>query len=364
PSRCTFQRPYWTAYRRANERFAAAVRAVAEPGSVVWVNDFHLCLVPGLLRSAGVPLRTGLFWHLPFPPPSLFGICPWRTELLGGLLGADLIGFQTALDVRNFLDCVRHFLGLPVPAAPAGITLPERKVRVVALPVGIDAGRLRAQATDPATRAHARQLREAFAAEVVLLGVDRLDYTKGIPERLLGYERFLERHPDWRRPAPLGQITGPSPFRVPEFREMKRTPDETVGRIIGRFSFGGRSPLVYIYTAFDHERLAAYYVSADVALVTPLRDGMNLVAKEYVACHADGDGALVLSEFAGAAADLREAFLVNPYDPDAIEREIGIALILPAEERAGPMRALAPKVAERAVYWWASSSLRLRTEDA
>jgi len=340
------------------------VRAVAEPGSVVWVNDFHLCLVPGLLRSAGVPLPTGLFWHIPFPPPSLFGICPWRTELLGGLLGADLIGFQTALDARNFLDCVRHFLGLPVTDDPTGITLPERKVRVVALPVGIDAGRLRAQATDPATRAHARQLREAFAAEVVLLGVDRLDYTKGIPERLLGFERFLERHPDWRRRVSLVQITVPSPFRVPGFREMKRTLDETVGRIIGRFSFEGRSPLVYIYTAFDHERLVAYYVSADVALVTPLRDGMNLVAKEYVACHADGDGALVLSEFAGAAAELREAFLVNPYDPEAIQREISIALILPPEERRRRMRALAAKVAERDVYWWASSFLRLLTEDA
>ncbi|TMA79100.1 MAG: trehalose-6-phosphate synthase [Deltaproteobacteria bacterium] len=366
PTRCRFQPTYWTAYRQANERFAAAVRAVAEPGSLVWVNDFHLCLVPGLLRSGGVPVRMGLFWHVPFPPPSLFGICPWRAELLGGLLGAELIGFQTALDVRNFLDCVQHFLGLPVAHDPACVQFPEREVRVVALPVGIDAGRLRAQAADPAIRTHARQLREASAAEVVLLGVDRLDYTKGIPERLLGFERFLERHPDWRRRVSLVQITVPSPFRVPESREMKRTLDETVGRIIGRFSFEGRSPLLYIYTAFDHERLAAYYVAADVALVTPLRDGMNLVAKEYVACHADGDadGALILSEFAGAAADLREAFLVNPYDPDAIQRQISVALALPPDERRRRMRALAAKVSERDVYWWASSFLRVLADAA
>ena len=198
------------------------------------------------------------------------------------------------------------------------------------------------------------------------MGVDRLDYTKGIPERLLGFERFLERHPDWRRRVSLVQITVPSPFRVPESREMKRTLDETVGRIIGRFSFEGRSPLVYIYTAFDHERLAAYYVAADVALVTPLRDGMNLVAKEYVACHADGDadGALILSEFAGAAADLREAFLVNPYDPDAIQRQISVALALPPDERRRRMRALAAKVSERDVYWWASSFLRVLADAA
>ena len=359
PNRCRFQPAFWTAYQQANERFAAAVRTEADPGDLIWVNDFHLCLVPGLLRDAGAPVRVGLFWHLPFPPPSVFGVCPWRAELLAGMLGADLIGVQTEGDAQSFLDCVRHFLDLPVDEDPLRVRLPGRDVRVVVLPVGIEAGRLRQQADDPAVRAHASGLRVNLGADVILLGVDRLDYTKGIPDRLLGFERFLERHPEWRRRVSLVQIAVPSEFHVPEFREMKRTIDEIVGRIIGRFSFEGRSPLVYIYTAFDPEQLAAYYVAADVALITPLRDGMNLVAKEYVACHPHGDGILILSEFAGAARELSEALPVNPYDAEAIQRQIDVALAMSPEERHARMRALGAKVAAQDVRWWTSSFLGL-----
>ena len=359
PNRCRFQPAFWTAYQQANERFAAAVRADAAAGDLVWVNDFHLSLVPGLLRAAGVPVRVGLFWHLPFPPPSLFGVCPWRTELLAGMLGADLIGLQTDGDTQNFLDCVRHFLDLPSDEERTRVRLPGRDVHVVALPVGIEAARLQEQAEDAAVRAHASRLRTTLGADVILLGVDRLDYTKGIPDRLLAFERFLERHPEWRRRVSLVQITVPSQFHVPEFREMKRTIDEIVGRVTGRFSFDGRSPLAYVYTAFDLEQLAAYYVAADVALITPLRDGMNLVAKEYVACHSRGDGILILSEFAGAARELREALPVNPYDTEAIRRQIVVALAMSPEERRTRMQALGAKVAARDVRWWASSFLGL-----
>ena len=364
PNRCRFQPAFWTAYQRANERFAAAVRAEVSAGDLVWVNDFHLSLVPGLLRAAGTPVRCGLFWHLPFPPPSVFGVCPWRTELLAGMLGADLIGLQTEDDAQNFLDCVRHFLDLQPDDGRTRVRLPGRDVRVVALAVGIEAARLHEQAEDAGVRAHASRLRESLGADAILLGVDRLDYTKGIPDRLLGFERFLDRHPEWRRRASLVQITVPSQFHVPEFREMKRTIDEIVGRIIGRFSFEGRSPLVYVYSAFDLEQLAAYYVAADVALITPLRDGMNLVAKEYVACHARGDGILILSEFAGAAGDLSEALPVNPYDAEAIRRQIVVALAMSPEERQTRMRALGAKVAARDVRWWASSFLGLLSESA
>ena len=357
--RCHLQTPFWVAYRHANERFAAAVQEAVEPGDLVWINDFHLCLVPGLLRAAATPARIGVFWHIPFPPAGAFGILPWRAELLSGLLGADLLGFQTETDARNFLDCVETYLALPVEREPARIRMADRAVQVAALPVGVDAAGFRAQALDPAVRDEASRLRATLGAEVVLIGVDRLDYTKGIPERLLGFERFLERQPAWRRRVSLLQVTVPSRFRVADYRELKGRIDETVGRIMGRFTYDGRSPVAYLYTALDHEALAAYYLAADVALVTPLRDGMNLVAKEYVACHPEGDGVLVLSEFAGAAAELEEAVLVNPYDPETIRRQLEVAVAMPADERHRRMRALNDRVAARDVYWWTSTFLTL-----
>jgi alpha,alpha-trehalose-phosphate synthase [UDP-forming] len=357
PDRCHFKPAFWESYQHANERFAAAVRAELRAGDLVWVNDFHLCLLPGLLRASAVSARLGLFWHIPFPPPAVFGICRWRAELLAGLLGADVIGMQTAADARNFAACVRQFLDVQVVDDPPRVRLPGRDVRVLVLPVGIDAARFRAQAADAAIRAQAARLRTNLGTEIVCLGVDRLDYTKGIIERLLGFEAFLERHPSWRGRVGLLQITVPSRFRVPDYREMKRTIDETVGRIVGRFTHEGRAPLSYAYTTVDHEELAAYYVAADVALVTPLRDGMNLVAKEYVACHASGDGVLVLSEFAGAAEELGEALLVNPWDAQAIRRQIDLAVSMTAAERHRRMTALAAKVAARDVRWWTTSFL-------
>jgi trehalose 6-phosphate synthase len=361
PTRCRFQPAYWNGYRLANERFAAAVQAAARRPDLVWVHDFHLCLVPGLLRSAGFAARVGVFWHIPFPPPSVFGILRWRADLLGGLLGADLIGFQTAQDGRNFLESVRQFLDLPVAFDPPRVLLPGREVRVVTLPIGIDYRRFRAQALDPDTQARAARLRATLGADVVMLGVDRLDYTKGILERLRGYERFLERQPQWRHRVSLMQITVPSRDRVPDYREMKRAIDEAVGRITGRFTRDARSPLQYRYTALGREQLAAYYLAADVMLVTPLRDGMNLIAKEYVACRSAAgsaaDGVLLLSEFAGAAQELHEAVIVNPYDPEGIRRGLEISVHMPPEERRRRMAALGRRVATHDLRWWTKSFL-------
>ena len=357
PDRVRPQATYWKAYRQANERFAAAVQAEVEPGDLVWIHDFHLCLVPQMLRSAGVPARIGVFWHVPFPPPSVFGIVRWREDLLTGLLGADVIGFQTEPDAANFLASVRQFLELPVVDNPPRVVIRGREVRVVALPIGIDYETFRAQASDPAVRAKAARLRETLGAEIVMLGVDRLDYTKGIPERLHAYERFLERHPQWRRRVCLVQLAVPSRDRLPEYRELKRTIDEAVGRIDGRFTYEGRAPIHYMYTALSRETLAAYYRAADVALVTPLRDGMNLVAKEYIASRSGEDGVLLLSEFAGAAEELREAVLVNPYDPEAIRRGLEICVAMSPEERRRRMRALDRRVAMRNVGWWTGAFL-------
>jgi trehalose 6-phosphate synthase/phosphatase len=357
PSRCAFQPTYWAAYRRANERFAAAVQAAVRPGDLVWVHDFHLCLVPGLLRAMRMPARLGVFWHIPFPPPAIFGIARWRNELLAGLLGADLIGFQTDQDAANFLASVRQFLELPVVDNPPRVVLPGREVHVAAFPIGIDYRSFRARAAEPAVRERTVQLRRALNADVVMLGVDRLDYTKGILERLHGYERFLERQPDWRRRVCLVQVTVPSRDRLPEYRQLKRAVEETIGRISGRFAADGRTPLHYAYTALGREALSAYYAAADVALVTPLRDGMNLVAKEYVASHPGGDGVLLLSEFAGAAHELREALLVNPYDPEAIRRGLEIAVTLPPEDRRRRMLALNRRIADRDLGWWSRTFL-------
>jgi trehalose-6-phosphate synthase len=270
-----------------------------------------------------------------------------------------VLGFQTDDDVRNFVECVERWLDVRIDRDRALVRLAGRDVRAVALPVGVDAARFRAQALDPAVREEGARLRATLGADVVLLGVDRLDYTKGIPERLLAFERFLERNPAWRRRVALVQITVPSRFRVADYRELKRRVDETVGRIMGRYTHEGRTPVAYLYTALDHEALAAYYAAADVALVTPLRDGMNLVAKEYVACHPGSDGVLVLSEFAGAAAELREALVVNPYDPDTIRQRIETAVTMAADERQRRMRALNEHVAAHDVYWWTKSFLDL-----
>ena len=300
-----------------------------------------------------------MFWHIPFPPPEVFGICQWREELLLGLLGADVVGLQTDDDARNFAACVRRFLGVRVEGEPAVVHLPGRSVRVVGHGIGVDARALTAQAYDAAVGEDAAHLRARLGAEVVLLGVDRLDYTKGIVERLLGFECFLDRQPRWRGKVCLVQITAPSRFNVPRYRELKRAIDETVGRIVGRFTFDGRSPLVYHYTDFDHERLTSWYRAADVALVTPLRDGMNLVAKEYVGCHPDGLGVLVLSEFAGAARELTEAILLNPYEPETIGRCIETALQIGSEERQERMHALYRKVATHDIRWWTSRFLDL-----
>jgi alpha,alpha-trehalose-phosphate synthase [UDP-forming] len=359
PERCRFDHKFWLAYRNANAHYANLVEQETHPGDLVWVNDFHLCLVPEALRARRLPVRLGMFWHIPFPPPSVFGICPWREQLLRGMLGADLIAFQTDADTEHFLACVRAFLGLEILDGLPRVRIDDREVLLGTLPVGVDVARLGLEAATDAAMGEARTLRETLGTESVMLAVDRLDYTKGIIERLRGFERFLEGNPEWRGRVSLVQITAPSRFRVPQYRAMKQTIDEMVGRIVGRFTASGRSPLVYLYTSFDHEQLAAYYRAADVALVTPLRDGMNLVAKEYVAAQAGGDGVLVLSEFAGAACELREAILVNPYEPDLVAQAIATAVVMPLDERRSRMAALLERVRTHDVHWWTSAFLLL-----
>jgi trehalose 6-phosphate synthase/phosphatase len=337
PGRTRFDRREWEVYQHANARFAEATAEVADDVSLVWIHDYHLMLVPQYLGEMTRGTRLAFFLHIPFPPYDLFRLLPWDRDLLRGLLACDLVGFHVAGYARNFLDCAERLLGARVDREAMLVEHGDRTVRVGAFPIGIDFDFFegRARAAPPA----------GVGTERVVLGVDRLDYTKGIPERIRAFERLLELHPEHREKVVLMQIAVPSRFQVAEYRELKREIDELVGRVNGRFATSSWSPIRYLYRSFPQDRLAALYRDADLALVTPLRDGMNLVAKEFVACQVAEPGVLVLSRLAGAAETMREALLVNPYNLDATAEAIHRALTMSEDERRSRLTAL--RVRER-----------------
>lgn len=355
--RCHFRTEYWEGYKRVNEKFAKAFREAYEDQDRVWIHDFHLTLLPSLLRKERANLSIGFFWHIPFPASPVFRVLPWREEILKGLLGSDLIGFQLPLHARNFLECVRDVLRVPTDLKNARIQYDGRVVKVGVFPVGVDFHKWNDLASSPVIGEKARQIHKEVGAEQILLGVDRLDYTKGIRERLLAYERFLEKYPELHGRVCLTQIAVPSRTRVEEYRSLRREIDEAIGRITGRFSRRKWIPLRYLYRGFPIEELVAYYLAADIALITPLRDGMNLVAKEYVASRAGGDGVLILSEFTGAAGTLTDAILVNPYNIEGLADAIRLSLSMPEAERRARMEHLRQAVKERDVFWWCGSFL-------
>lgn len=350
--RCQFRLEQWQSYRRVNELFARVVLDELKPNDLVWVQDFHLATLPGLIRERRPQQPIGFFWHVPFPESSVFGILPWRGPLLEGMLGSDVIGFHIPSYAHNFLACVERFLHLPVDHQRGVVTLPTREVRVVAWPIGTDAEGFEALARAQDVQLRAGRLRRQLGSAHMILGVDRLDYTKGILERLHGFERFLEQSPAFRRRVTFVQIAVPSRERVDEYRRMKREIEESVGRISGRFTSEGWVPVRYLYRSVPPLELAAHYVAADLALVTPLRDGMNLVAKEYVASRIYDDGMLMLSEFAGAAEGLPEAVRVNPYNIDDVAAQIRAALTMPREESGERMRRMRARVKQEDIGWW------------
>lgn len=351
------ERGWWRAYERANRIFAREVSAVARPGDVVWVHDYHLMLLPDMLRRTLSGVRIAYFLHTPFPSSEIFRILPWRRELVRGLLGAELVGFHTFDYLRHFRATVERVLG--GEAGGDRLEVDGRSVRLGVFPIGIEAERFWRTATrDPEARSEADLLRGLVPGRKLILGVDRMDYTKGIPERLAGYERFLERFAAYRGKVELLQIGVPSRSDLVAYEQLRRTVEGIVGRINGRFGTPEWTPVKYLYREVPFARLCALYRHAAVALVTPLRDGMNLVAKEYVACQRGSDGVLVLSEFAGAAADLTEAVLVNPYDPDSIAEGLRSALAMPAGERHRREASLARRVWRGDVGRWGERVLR------
>lgn len=357
----TFHRRWWHAYRRVNEKFARKIAEVAAPGATVWVHDYQLQLVPALLRQMRPDVRIGWFNHIPFPPVELFAQLPWRAEILAGLLGADFLGFQRQSDAGNFLRACRQLGDLPTKRDTVTTIDPDgsrRIVRAAGIPISIDTEHFEELARRPEVQARAAEIRESLGNPTVLmLGCDRLDYTKGIRHRLKAYEELLK---DGKFSPPdvcLIQVAVPSRERVDAYRDLREQVELTVAQTNGDYSSIGATAIQYLHQSFDQAEMAAMYQAADVMLVTPLRDGMNLVAKEYVACHTEDSGALVLSEFAGAAEELTQAYLCNPHDIQGLKNTIVRAATAPSTERRRRMRAMRRRIRGHDVQRWAGRFL-------
>ncbi|MDR1293879.1 MAG: trehalose-6-phosphate synthase [Bifidobacteriaceae bacterium] len=354
-------REWAEAYRTVNRRFAIAAARAAAPGATVWIHDYQLQLVPRMLRSLRPDVRVGFFLHIPFPGVDLFSQLPWRKEILEGVLGADLIGFQRAADASNFRRAVRRLTGLPTHGTTILATSPSappRAVRALPFPISIDFDAIDATARREDIQQRALAIREELGnPDVVFLGADRLDYTKGIRHRLKAFGELVASGDLTVPGAILVQVASPTRDNVVAYQELRDEVDTTVGRINGDFGTLTQVAVQYLHQAQPFEEMVALYLAADVVLVTALRDGMNLVAKEYVAACWDHGGVLVLSEFAGAADELSQAIIVNPHDIDAMKESILRAANMPATERRRRMRALRRRVKDRDVAYWASSFL-------
>ena len=361
PSVCRFEPRFWLAYEAVNRMFAETTAARVGPDDFIWVHDYHLMAMAGKLRAMGVRSRIAFFLHIPFPPLDMFVKLPWRFHLLRALIEYDLIGFQTARDRRNFFQCVRALLrGARIlsQGPVATVHLHDRHIRVGVFPISIDFSEFARRASEEQAMAKARNLRADEPDRKIVLGVDRLDYTKGIPEKLNAFRSMLRRFPDLKGRVTLIQVVVPSREEIPGYLEQKTTIERLVSEINGEFTRSGWVPIHYIYRGLDAMRLPAYYLAADVALVTPLKDGMNLVAKEYCACRVDEQGSLVLSEFAGAAAQLQHgAFLVNPFDVEGVAGALERACQLPSEEQRSRMRRLRKAVRDYDIYRWMDAFL-------
>ncbi|HEX5740131.1 MAG TPA: trehalose-6-phosphate synthase [Pilimelia sp.] len=352
----TYRRRWRDAYRQVNARFADAAAGVAAEGATVWVQDYQLQLVPAMLRERRPDLRIGFFLHIPFPPIELFMQMPQRAEILRGLLGADLVGFQQRLAAQNFIRLARHLLGLRYVGQT--VVVDDRQVKAGAFPISIDTAEMERMGADPDVQARAAQIRKELGdPKTVILGVDRLDYTKGIEQRLKAFRELLNEGflsvPD----AVMVQVATPSRERVEHYQSLRVKVEREVGRINGEYGRVGVPAVHYLHQSYSRGELAALYRAADVMMVTPLRDGMNLVAKEYIAARGDLGGALVLSEFAGAASELKQAFLCNPHDPDGVKEALRRAVTVDDVEARRRMRVMQRHLRNHDVERWATSFL-------
>lgn len=360
-----FHREWWSTYEKVNRRFADAALTTAAPGATIWVHDYQLQLVPAMIREARPDVRIGFFNHIPFPPVELFSQLPWRRRVVEGLLGSDLVGFQRAGDASNFLRAVRRFTNAPTKGQVVTVehrdddgTSRTRQVRAAAFPISIDSKSFDTLARSSAVSKRAKDIRRELGnPEVVLLGVDRLDYTKGIGHRLKAFGELVAEKRLEVPGAVLVQVASPSRGRVEQYKVLRDDIELAVGRINGDYGAIGHPAVHYLHQSYPQEEMAALFKAADVMLVTALRDGMNLVAKEYVAARHDGGGALVLSEFTGAADEMTQAIRVNPHDIDSLKASIMQAISMDRRSARRRMLALRRRVLEHDVTAWADEFL-------
>jgi trehalose 6-phosphate synthase/phosphatase len=351
PLYADYKKNFWTVYKRVNEKFCQAALEIAEPGDEIWIHDYHLLLLPVLIKDRLPKVSVGFFLHIPFPSFEIFRLLPWREEILRGMLGADLVGFHTFRYAHHFLDSIRHLL--QYEHLNWLVNTGSRLVKVEAFPMGIDYERFHSAVAAPEVQGEIRRLRKRLTGRKVILSVDRLDYTKGIPQRLEAFELFLEKNPAFREKITLIMVAVPSRTAVETYARLKSQVDELVGRINGRYGTIGWIPIWYLYRFIPMKTLVAYYHAADVALVTPLRDGMNLIAKEYVATQTDQIGVLILSEMAGSAKELGDAILVNPNNHEEVAEAIAQALRMPEEEQRVRMENMQKRLRRFTVLRWA-----------
>ncbi|WP_286879322.1 bifunctional alpha,alpha-trehalose-phosphate synthase (UDP-forming)/trehalose-phosphatase [Methanoculleus sp. UBA413] len=345
----------WNVYQRVNEKFCDAVMEVARPDDVIWVHDYHLMLLPQMLRERLPDAEIGYFHHIPFPSFELFRHLPWRKEILEGMLGADLIGFHTYGYVRHFLSSVRRILGYEHSFGE--VRTGTRVVRTDLFPMGIDYRRFADAAGSNPVQGEIARIRQKYGKRKIILSFDRLDYTKGIPLRLEAFDTLLEKKPEYQGKISLVLVAVPSRAGVGRYQVLKKRIDELVGRINGKYGTTDWIPVRYFYNFLPFETLVAFYSAADIALVTPLRDGMNLMAKEYIATRTDGTGVLILSEMAGAAEELGEAVIVNPNDQDAVIEAIEAALAMPEKEQVERNRAMQKRLMRYDIEHWVGDFL-------
>lgn len=345
-----YEQIYWDAYYRVNEKFRDLILSVAQPDDVIWIHDYQLLLLPGMIRQAQPDISIGFFLHIPFPSFELFRLIPWRAELLEGMLGADLLGFHTFDDSRHFINAVTRIL--PINASANVLMVNDRAVIAETFPMGIDYDKYASMVGDIEVQQQLQQLEENFHGIKMILTIDRLDYSKGILQRLQAFELFLQLYPEYAEKVVLYMIVVPSRDNVPQYIALRDEIDKLVGGINARFRTINWHPVHYFYRSFPIETLSALYNFADICLVTPMRDGMNLVSKEYVASRTQNNGVLILSEMAGASKELIDALIVNPNNIGAITRAIEEALIMPLPEQYRRMKQMRQVVAKFNISHW------------
>lgn len=360
PSYANYAQEDWEAYRKVNQKFADAVCAIAAPHDVIWIQDYQLLLVPQMVRAAMPDVSIGFFQHIPFPSYEVFRLIPWRDQLLKGVLGADLIGFHTYDDVRHFMSAAIRITNTQANANE--IVMDERTIIVDAFPMGIDYGKYSESVNHPVTKRNQQKLHQLMQEKKLMISIDRLDYSKGIPQRLQAYELFLRKYPEFKEQVIFLQLVVPSRDQVPQYATLKEEINRLVSDINAQYGTLTWQPIHYFYRSFPLEMLSAIYASADIALVTPLRDGMNLVCKEYIASKADQKGVLILSEMAGASKELYEALIINPTNKEAVAEAIREALLMPEEEQIRRMELLQKTVKTFNIQHWVENFMNKLTE--